>query len=206
MSGQSLLEILIGLGISVMMISAATGSLFLVLRSSSTNQQTQVANSLANALLDNLTSFSESNWSGVYNLSKGEANVYYLATSTGQFSIQSGQEPVTISDVVFSRYFYVENVSRDPSSRNIEETYSSANEDPSTQKVTIKISWNLPASSGSFEIISYITRKNLYFARQTDWLGGSGVAGPVIDFGNSYYSSSDIDIESASGSIKIIGF
>lgn len=204
-SGQSLLEVLIGLGISVIMISAATASLFLVLRSSSANQQMQIANSLANALLDNLTAYSESNWPGVYNLNKGEGNSYYLATSTGQFAVQSGQEPVTISGIIFNRYFYAENVSRDPSSHNIQEVYSSSDEDPSTQKVTIKIGWNLPTSPGSLEIISYITRKNLAFAEQTDWLGGSGVGGPVTDFGNYYSSASGIDA-TASGSIKILGF
>lgn len=205
-SGQSLLEVLIGLGISVIMISAATASLFLVLRSSNANQQTQISNSLANALLDNLTAFSDSNWSGIYSLNKGDPNYYYLATSTGRFVAQSGQEQVTIGDIVYNRYFYVENVSRDPSSRNIQETYSASNEDPSTQKVTIRVGWNLPTSPGSLEIISYLTRKNLNFAQQINWRGSSGVSGPVIDFGDSYFSASGIDTSSASGSIKITGF
>src|SRR3989344_7494573 len=137
--GQSLIEVLVGLAISVVMISAATGSLFLVLRSGSSNEQNQVAGSLATALLENVTVFTEASWANIYNLPKGEAAHHHLIVNAGAFSlVQDTEEIVTVGDIDFTRYFYIENVSRNPDGgsdeKEVQETYDSAYDDPSTQK------------------------------------------------------------------------
>ncbi len=203
--GQSLIELLIGMSISVVMIGAASGSLFLILRSGQVNEQQQVAGSLANALLDNVTSFSEGRWQNVYDLPKGSGNLYYLATTTGQFVAIAGQQPTVIGGITYQRSFYMDNVSRNPATQDIEPVYNPADDDPSTQKVTVHVAWNQPGSVGSLDVTSYVVRWNLRIAQQTEWKGGPGMTGPVTEFGNRFDTSTGIDY-TATGSIKIQGF
>ncbi len=206
-AGQSLIEVLIGLGISVIMITAATGSLYLVLRSGNANEQNQVAGSLASALLDNATALVQSSWLSIYNLQKGSSDLYFLATSTGQFAVTSGQENVTIGGIAYQRSFYIENVSRALGTRDIQTTYDSANDDPSTQKITVQIVWGQSGAS-TLQVVSYLTRWNLRFTNQTDWRGGTGFGGPVTEFGDRFSSTTGINVSPtyATGSIKLIGF
>lgn len=105
---------------------------------------------------------------------------------------------------VYSRYFYTDNVSRD-ANQNIETTYNPANDDPSTQKITVKAEWLSRGSVSNLEIVSYLTRWANNSVSQTDWSGGGGASGPVTDFGNRFDTSTDIDFSSATGSIKISG-
>lgn len=104
---------------------------------------------------------------------------------------------------VYTRYFYVDNVSRD-STQAIESTYNSANNHPSTQKITVSTSWNASSGVSTTTIVSYLTRWVNNAATQTDWGGSSGVSGPVTDFGSNYYESHIISTSTA-GSIKISG-
>lgn len=105
---------------------------------------------------------------------------------------------------VYSRYFYTDNVSRD-ANQNIEMTYNPVNDDPSTQKTTVKTEWISRGSVSSLDTVSYLTRWANNFASQTDWSGGDGVSGPVTDFGSFFASSSNIDFSATVGSIRITG-
>lgn len=202
---------MIGLGISVIMISAATGSLFLVLRSGNASQQNQSAGSLANGLLDNARAFAEGQWATLYALPKAPpvdaAKKHYLAVSGGQFAVvQGAEESLTVNDITYRRYFYLSNVSRD-SNGTIEDAYEPTREDPSTQKVVVGVDWDLPTQPGHLEVTSYLTRWNPRFTRQTDWSGGSAAPGPVSDFGSRYSSqSSGVDTTSHPGEIRMSGF
>ncbi len=200
--GQSLIEVLIGLGISVIMITAATSSLFLVLRSSGTNTQTQIAGGLATALLGNVNGLATSRWRAAYDLNRGETSHYYIATTSGAFAADPGEETLLISDIAFTRYFFIENVSRDPVTQDIEDPYNAANDDPSTLKVTVRITWDLPVNSGKLETVSYLTRWNPESAYQTDWRGGAGENNPITQFGDRYSGATNID---PSTSIRISG-
>ncbi|TSD01910.1 MAG: Uncharacterized protein Athens071426_606, partial [Parcubacteria group bacterium Athens0714_26] len=108
------------------------------------------------------------------------------------------------SSSVYTRYFYVDNVSRD-SSQNIESVYNINDDDPSTQKVIVRTEWLTGNTTNNVEITAYLTRWANNFASQTDWSGGDGVSGPVTDFGSFFASSSNIDFSIATGSIRIIG-
>lgn len=197
-AGQSLVELIIAISISAIIIASAAGGILMVIRSNEIAGKTQAAASLAVALSDNLISVAESNWNNIYGLSKGAANKYYVATSTGQFVIQSGTEQVSVSSFPFSRYFYIENVQRDGGG-----AIGSGTDDPSTQKATAIISYNISGSERTIAESFYLTRWRNNAMRQTDWSGGSGQEGPIINPNNKFSSSVNADFSAVPGSLTL---
>lgn len=198
--GQSLIEVLIALSVVSLIIITAAGGLLVVLRSSKPTEESQTAASLMNALIANLFSVAESNWNSLYILNKGSANKYRLATSTGSLSVQSGEEPLNINGKIFTRYFYIDNVSRDAGG-NIESVYESSREDPSTQKATTEVSYPADGASRILTGVVYLTRWRNNILTQTDWSGGGGQEGPVAKMNSGFASSAGIDFTSIAGSI-----
>ncbi|GEM_PF-1163838 len=198
--GQSLIELIIALGIGVAMMSVASSGLFLVLRSGQLAQQNEVSSNLAGSLIDGVAAVSQGNWHSIYDLNKGSSNHYRVSTSTGQLAIQSGDENLTVNGTSFTRYFYADNVSRDGSG-NIESVYNSLNDDPSTQKITSTASSQIGGSPLIVSSIIYITRSQNFVFKQTDWSGGSGQEGPITSINNKFASSANIDFSNTPGSI-----
>jgi type II secretory pathway pseudopilin PulG len=102
--GQSLVEILVALGIAGLFIGAATSAVVVTLRKSLDIKNTQLANSFISDSSDGLRSLAESDWHKIYDLSKGSANQYFLvksATSTASTTPVLGQESV-LSDHIAS--------------------------------------------------------------------------------------------------------
>lgn len=198
--GQSLIELIIALGIGVTMVSVASSGLFLVLRSGQLAQQNESAASLAGSLIDNITAVSQGNWHSIYDLNKGSSNHYRIATSTGQLAIQSGDENLIVNGTSFTRYFYVENVSRDGSGK-IESVYNSLNDDPSTQKITSAASSQIGGSPLAVNSVIYLTRSQNFVFNQTDWSGGSGQEGPITSVNNKFLSQTNVDFTTTPGSL-----
>ena len=97
----------------------------------------------------------------------------------------------------YTRYITFNKVSR--TSGNINTTYSSNNDDTSTLKAisTVKYGEGLVSeqSGGILSVANYFTRsENSKVFHQTDWLGGSGVTGPVSNPSNEYDASSNITV------------
>lgn len=203
-SGQSLAEILIAIVVGGIVIMAAVATIAPAFKEQSISGTNQAASAVGKELVDNIRSFSEGDWHGIYNLSKGSGNHYYLSTSS-PLSAVSGDENVSVSGGAYTRYFYVENVSRDASD-NIETTYNSLNDDPSTQKVTVVYGLSGQATS-SFQ--SYLTRHRNNVFLQTDWSGGPGQesfpAGATSSsyINNQFSSSTNINYSSTTGSIFV---
>ena len=179
MRGQSLIEVVIAMSIGVIMIAVSSGTIVLVLQSNQLSQNNQTASELAVALADNLSVLTESNWHNIYDLNKGSGNKYYIATSSGVLTIQSGEERIIVDGIQFARYFYAENVSRD-SGGNIESVYNASNDDPSAQKATLVTSWIINSSNSITAYSIYLTRWRNRLLWQTDWSGGAGQEGPVL--------------------------
>ena len=197
-AGQSLVELIIAISIAGIIISSAAGGILMVIRSNEIAGKTQVAASLAVALSDNLVSMAEGNWNNIYGLSKGSANKYYVATSTGQFVVQSGTEQVTVNSFPFSRYFYIENAERDGGG-----AIGSGTDDPSTQKATVVVSYNISGSERTITESFYLTRWRNNSLRQTDWSGGSGQEGPITSPNNKFSSFVNVDFSAVSGSLTL---
>ncbi len=95
----------------------------------------------------------------------------------------------------YTRYVVLNKVSR--SAGNIETSYNSANDDPSTLKVSsfVKYGRGLVSNQngGVQQLNTYLTRSgNNRVFQQTDWSGGSGQTGPVPNPGNKFDSSDNI--------------
>lgn len=101
-SGQSLLEILIGLGIGGVLIGAASMGIAFMLRTSVASQNLQKGSAFASSLSNKVTSWANADWQNIYGLTKGAtAQCYYFlnASGTGYFAVQ-GAEGVVDGDIV----------------------------------------------------------------------------------------------------------
>ncbi len=98
--GQSLLEILVGLGIISVLIGATTYALVAALKTSTLTEQTQTAGLVGSSLIDSAITLAEGNWNNVYNLAKGSANHYYIVNSpTTTPYIVAGNESVLSDNI-----------------------------------------------------------------------------------------------------------
>lgn len=214
--GQSLVEILIAIGIGAILIGGATAVVIPILRSNLETRNVQIATSLTQEYLDNLQNLTEANWFNIYNppAPKGPASQFYLAPTSTTFMILSGATSTVIEGRTFTRYFSIENVNRDlcgagDITANATTTCTSGpgtvgvTDDPSTQKITATVTW---PEGRSLSKSQYLTRiRNEVFV-QTDWFEGPGQEGPITSENNRFATSTNIDYISTAGSIKIQGF
>lgn len=196
--GQSLIEILIGIGIAAIIIGGAAVTIGLTLRSNVQTKNVQIATGFAQQLLDQLTDFANANWHNVYDI----GGSYYLTSVGGTISSVSGQESLPpVEDITYSRSFIVKNVSRDGSG-NIESVYNAANDDPSTQKVVVTVSWPVGVDTQTIVLNKIFTRNRNLIFHQTDWSGGAGQSGPIITPNNRYNTGSGVIINNPVGSVS----
>ena len=104
---------------------------------------------------------------------------------------------------IFNRYFYTDKVSRDASGQ-IEATFNQPGEDPSTQKVTVVVSWNNNGAPSQISIFKYFYRIKSSIFGQNDWSGGITSPGdvPVSTSTNKFFDALNINY-SAKGEIRI---
>ncbi|MDD5547771.1 MAG: LamG domain-containing protein [Candidatus Pacebacteria bacterium] len=133
--------------------------------------------------------------SGAFSGNLDDVRIYNRALSAEEISR-------IYTSVIYTRSFYIEDVSRD-SSQNIESTYNVNNDDPSTQKVSVATTWTLNGVSNSVDANGYLTRWVNTTVTQTDWSGGSGAAGPITNFSDTFFGSNIIDYAGTGGSIAI---
>lgn len=206
-AGQSLIEVLVALAIGVILIGAAAFAIATTLRLSGDREKSQIASGLAMELAEKVEAVTSADWLSIYNLPvKGLAGQYFVATSTGDLVITSGVEQVTFQNAVFTRFFTVDDVCRDSGAGSflVDCGDAGALGDPSSQKISISVSWNVQGALKSSVLTRYLTRSQNAVFRQSDWSGSYGVLGPIEEPTDVYATSSNID--TASGSIRIRGF
>lgn len=214
--GQSLVEILIAIGIGAILIGGATTAIIAILRSNLETRNVQIATSLSQEYLDSVQSLAESNWRIIYSPSsgKGPSSQFYLTASSTSFAIVAGTTSTAVEGRTFTRYFSIENVNRnlcgaDEISTDASSTCTSGpgsvgiTDDPSTQKITVTVSW---PENRSISRTQYLTRNIDRVFVQTDWSGGPNQEGPITSANNQFVSSTDIDYATSTGSIVIQGF
>lgn len=206
-SGQSLVEVLIAIGVGVILIGAAIATIIPVLRSNLETRTVQIAGSLAQEYLDNLRSLAESNWYQVYNppTAKGSSSQFYLRATSTTYEILSGTTSTVAEGRTFTRYFSIENVNRNlcgASDITANATTSCASgpgstgvaEDPSTQKITSIVSWTAGGSAaGSINKVQYLTRSQNKVFVQSNWSEGPGQEGPITAENNKFATSTNIN-------------
>lgn len=211
--GQSLIEILVALGIGVILIGGVTALISVNMRSSAESKMTQAASSLTQEVIDGAKSKAEADWNAFYALAKGSANKYYIASSTNAITV--GMEPITVSGYGFNRYFYSEDVRRTQCGIGIPSTdvatvscdsnfplgATDIVEDPSTQKIVVVVEW---AGGRSIMQEQYVSRTKNAAIRQTDWSGGGGDNSILISPNNKYAAASGVDVATTPGTIEVV--
>lgn len=193
--GQALIEILIGLFVAGILISAATAAVMVTLRSNLESKNFQIASSLNQELMDSVKIVSEADWHYIYNLGKGSGTRYYIAASGTTLIILPNTTSTTVGNIVYTQFFSIENTSRLNGDIS---TDPAAVDDPSTQKIVSHVQW--PSGGHTPEVVStiYLTRWRNIISRQTDWTGGSDQEGPLNEFNQRFVTSTGIYYASSS--------
>jgi hypothetical protein len=199
--GQSIIELIVAMAIGVILLVGGVSAIVPVLKISGNVARIQAASALGKELLDNTRVLADSNWHSLIGLSMGSANSYYLVASTSPFTVATGTESIIAATTTYTRYFYLEDVYRNPPFI----TSGGSEYDPSTKKITVVYSWPPSASN---TIISYLTRVGDDVVSVSDWTGGGFQDGPILATraNRSFATSSGIDYTGTPGSIVVNGF
>ncbi len=215
---QSLIEIVVGLGIGMAMILGVSALMSINFKNSTATKLIQNSSYLVDELAEKVKLTAEYDWHKIYcppggicpGSGKGNGSNYYINYALQTPQIVSGNETITSEGKQYIRYFNIYNTYRDQCgigdiTQNLETACASGpgasgvSEDPSTQKISVII------MQGSSQIIKkdyYVTRSRNSAFKQTDWSGGDGQIGPITG-PNSKYSSSTGISTSTPGVIKI---
>jgi len=212
-SGQSLIEIIIGLGIGTALIGAAVVAIIFMLRSGAVNQKFQIAAGLNREIADKIKTVVSANWNDLYNIydingNKDPNAQYHVDFSSGKFIFKNDATSTIIEGMDYASFFSVENVCRDDTINDIAGVMpciGGSSEDPSTQKVTVYTRWPTGQSTTELKVPDYLTRWENAVFQQTDWSGGPANEPPVSEPSDKFSVSTNINF-SSSGVIKIQGF
>jgi len=196
--GQMLVEILVAVVIAGIVIGGVAGIIGVSLVTSKKTKQVTVANGLAQQDMEAIKTLAQSSWinlycppSGTCPGDKGVTSTYSVILSDNSWEFQSGVATTTVDGLDFGHYFYIENVERDEGGDIVD---SGGDEDPSTQKVTVYITWS--GGGSEFSVSEYIMRFGSAYFVDRGWLEGNLNDGPYTRSMGTYSTSSgDINIE-----------
>ncbi|MDD4931329.1 MAG: hypothetical protein PHG66_04280 [Candidatus Colwellbacteria bacterium] len=199
--GQSLVEILIAVGISATIIGGVVSTYVVSLNSNANARFSAIGTELAQETFDNVKAISEAEWKTVYDVTKGTA--FHLSLGEDSFNLVSGEEAVTIDGVPYTRFFIIDNVGRTGGGDIVS---VGGIDDPSTQRVTVTVSWLSAGSQRQTKISGYISRTRNISLRLSNWDGGPGSTGPFIGQTTTFFSDNNVDYETLPGVIKLLNF
>jgi len=200
-SGQSLIEILVAVGVGTIMLLGAITAFSPAIKSQTDVNRSQVGAALGAELLDNVRVFAEANWHNIDSLDTASSSKYYLFATSSPFAIATGTETILTASTTFYRDFYLTAVNRDAGGLGYI-SVSGAN-DPSTRLLTVEYWWGIVPPK---TINTYLTRHADRTFWQTDWSRGAGVDGPASSTANNFSTSSNIDYTtSTGGSVRVLG-
>ncbi len=191
--GQLLVEVLVGIGIMAILVSAILPLILTSTNATIRENKNSIAVSLAKEQIEAVKAVKEENWNNLYSVSKGTD--YYPKIDAGKWQLASGIETIPLNGLTFQRSIKVDNVSRTDlnGAGNIESIYNQSRDDPSTQKVTSTVT---SEQMVAISIIEYMSHWKSSLWTQTDWSGGQ------------YTSINNIDPTTVAGALqlaKIVG-
>jgi type II secretory pathway pseudopilin PulG len=202
-----LLELLVVISILAIILSVGSQAMLVSMQSGKVSGERDVATALANEALEAVRAITEEKWQNLYNLT-GKGATHYFASSTvsaGKWTLTATStatdELVVMNGITYTRYVIVDNVSRDASTRAIETTYVTANDDPSTQKVTVTVSW---PNAEAITIFEYFFRWRNKVCSQTSWAGSSGSGTSTRTCGTTDYDTIDAAVSTSTGTLELI--
>lgn len=196
--GALLLELLIVVSILAIILSVGAQAVFVSLQSTKVSGGKDTAALLAGEMIDATRAIAEERWQNIYTMTKGTQH-YHPVISGNKWVLASGDETIEQNGETYTRYIVIDNVSRDLSTRLIESSYSSANDDPSTQKIIATVTW---AGGGeSFSVTDIFLRWKNKVCNQTNW--GGGVGSGVKNCPDTTYESKDSNVNTSGGQLKL---
>lgn len=197
--GSLLLELLIVISLLAVILSIGSEAVFVSLKSSKIAGERDVALGLSNEAIEAVKAVTEENWQNIHSLTKETQHYYATSTaSLGSWTLVAGDETIVLNNTTYTRYMTIENVSRDNSSRAILDT--GGDNDPSTQKVTVVVSW-----AGAEPLIAseYFFRWRNKTCGQSSWVG-SGLSGNTVQAcGTTTYDTIDSTVSTSTGTLKL---
>lgn len=198
--GSLLFEMLIVISLVAIILTVGANSVFLSMRSGKVSGERDTANSLASVVIESVRAITEEDWQNIYSLNKGTTH-YYPSDTGGKWILVEGDETININGLTYTRYLTIDNVSRNLTTGEIETEYVENNDDPGTQKVTVKVVWSdaLPV-----EISEYFFRWRNKVCAQTEWTTAEP-GNDVEDCNTISYDEKDNSIDTSDGKLKLVG-
>lgn len=202
-NGSLLLELLIVIGVMAIVIPLVAQIVVSSLNMNKWTVDNKVALDLVSEELKAIDGVSFEKWQNIYSKQKISTAHYYTVKNAGAWSLSLGDESLLINNVNYTRYFTISDVCRDDTTKLIITATGTPpctagnSDDPSTQKVTVTVSW----TGGTISKDYYLTRWRNKICHQTTW-SGTG-SGPVSCPSSLYESANSIDVNSTPGSLKL---
>lgn len=171
--GVLLIEVMMAVAFFVAVATLGSRMIFVGQKSNQAVSGRDAAKGLLNEVLEAARAGSDEKWKNIYSLTKSTGH-YYPQQSSGKWIFTAGDEVVSLNGTNYTRYFTVDNVSRDLSTRAIETSYNAAHDDPSTQKITANTTWT---NGETLAVYEYLSRWRNVTCLGTSWntAGSSGV-------------------------------
>lgn len=192
--GSLLLELLIAISVLGIILSVAAQAMYVSLQSGKVSGESDVAVGLASEALEATRSVAEEKWQNIYDLTKGAQ--YHMVRTNNKWATSTASETITLNTATYTRYVVIENVSRNASTRMID---TGTNYDPSTQKVTVTVSWQ--GSGSPVTVSNYFLRWRNKVCNQTNW-STSGSSGVKTCPDTTYVSSANLGVPGTSLQIQ----
>lgn len=166
-SGQSLVELLVALGLSVMVMMMALGIMRFLIHLGANDPVAQTGALIVRQTADSAVETSAGSWQVVAGATAGAQ--YHVATTTNGFTLVLGAATSTVNGIVYTNYITV-----DPVLRSATDTIVAAGgtDDPATKKITAISSWFYGGATSTEVIESFVARTQNNALVQTDWVGG----------------------------------
>jgi type II secretory pathway pseudopilin PulG len=204
--GQLILEILIVIMIIGVVVAIGSQIAVVSMQANKLSLERDVASGLSQQMFEAIRSIATENWVNIYEPAdgKGASNHYSVTSSGGKWIIASGDNATSINGISYTQYFTIDNISRDPDTSDIESAYNASNDDPSTQKITVHITWG---NGESISFTDYISRWRNKLCEGTNWISGAttptdNVATCSTSIDTYFSDDGNIDV-SSTGSIQL---
>lgn len=205
-SGQSLIEMLVALGLAVTVMMMALGIMRFLIRLGANDPVAQAGAMAAKKAAESVAEAAAGSWATVANTTAGVQ--YHVATSTNGFTLAVGAVTSTVNGITYTNYITV-----DPVLRSATDTIDVAGAvaDPATKKITITSSWWYGGVISTEVIERYVARTRNESIVQTDWIGGPTCPStdPVIAAGATAtqfcLTTPSLNYSSVPGSLRIQG-
>lgn len=201
-SGQSVFEILIAVAIATLIIGSSVTATIVSLRSGAGGTNSQRAYAIANETINNVRSYAEANWSDLYapppgndpDVGKDGTTQYRFAvvsttTESTILGIATGTNAVVFAststgeNITYTSWFTIADVNR-----TTDNWIGSGYRDPTTLKITAKVSWSVSGQTNTIDLVAYISKIRSKSFSFDDWGGLSGATSPLTGSTRDYYA------------------